>query len=293
MIGTHNLPYASSAVFSEDLGQGLCKCVAHCRFAYARDGDTNRRVGRALCRWHEAALRPSSPIPVTIACPDPRRPPSSAPRDLTVSCVAVERAFALPLSRGISQALPRVARIDLGVARFEGAPAPLPCPGSRAKGSHSHRGVHSAVLFDCFPAAVPSDGAPAAEASPKGERSQAEETRAPALRCRVFRSLVENGRFWRLGFFLFLPHANGAQRAAAVDPASPSGHYVEAPAAAFSRSLRFENSRYPAWERRYADFSDTLHFSLIVPWSLALAPARTPWQGPPPCPPHGIAAGTG
>lgn len=44
---------------------------------------------------------------------------------------------------------------------------------------------------------------------------------------------MENGRFWRLGFFLFLPHANGAQRAAAVDPASPSGHYVEAPAAAF------------------------------------------------------------
>ena len=179
MIGTHNLPYASSAVFSEDLRQGLCKCVALCRFAYARDGDTNRRVGRALCRWHEAALRPSSPIPVTIACPDPRRPPSSPPRDLTVSCVAVGRAFALPLCPGeCYRPLPRVARIDRASRGSRGALL-LPCPGSRAKGTHSQRGVHSAVLFDCFPAAVPSDGAPAAGASRKGERSQAEETRAP------------------------------------------------------------------------------------------------------------------
>lgn len=46
----------------------------------------------------------------------------------------------------------------------------------------------------------------------------------------------------------------------AVGPASPSGHYVKAPAAAFFRSLRVENSRNPARERRYADFSDTLHF---------------------------------
>lgn len=127
----------------------------------------------------------------------------------------------------------RASPVSTGRRAVRGEPCPLPCPGSRAEGTHSHRGVHSAVLFDCFPAAVPSDGAPAAGASRKGERSQAEETRASALRCRVFRSLVENGRFWRLGFFLFLPHANGAQRAAAVDPASPSGHYVEAPAAAF------------------------------------------------------------
>lgn len=38
---------------------------------------------------------------------------------------------------------------------------------------------------------------------------------------------------------------NGAQGAGAVGPASPPGHYVEAPAAALIRSLRVESSRNP------------------------------------------------
>lgn len=62
----------------------------------------------------------------------------------------------------------------------------------------------------------------------------------------------------------------------------------------FSRSLRFENSRNPAWERRYADFSDTLHFSLIVPWFVGTRTGTNAGQVPPSLPaPHGIAAGTG
>jgi hypothetical protein len=76
-----------------------------------------------------ARSRPSAvfAIPVTIVCPDPRRPPSSAPRDLTVSCVAVGWAFALPpLSRGMSQAITARRPYRLGAARFEGSPAPSP-----------------------------------------------------------------------------------------------------------------------------------------------------------------------
>ena len=99
----------------------------------------------------------------------------------------------------------RASPVSSGRRAVRGEPCPLPCPGFRAEGTHSHRGVHSAVLFDRFPAAVPSDGAPAAGASRKGERSQAEETRAPPLRCRVFRSLVENGLFGVWVFSCFCP----------------------------------------------------------------------------------------
>jgi hypothetical protein len=98
----------------------------------------------------------------------------------------------------------------------------------------------------------------------RAEKASAAKRRKPALpHCAVGFS----GAWWKTVFFsveffpVFAP-LNGAQRAAAVGPASPSGHYVEAPAAAFFRSLRVENSRNPAWKRRYADFSDTLHFSL-------------------------------
>lgn len=163
---------------SEDLRQGRRKCVALCRFAYARDGDTNRRVGRALCRWHEAALRPSSPIPVTIACPDPRRPPSSAPRDLTVSCVAVGREFALPLCPGkCHRPLPRVARIDRA-PRGSREPAPSPVLDS---GLSALTAIVEFILRYCSTVFQPQRRQTARPRPERAEKASAAKRRKPAL----------------------------------------------------------------------------------------------------------------
>jgi hypothetical protein len=67
---------------------------------------------------------------------DPRRPPSSAPRDLTVLCVAIGRAFAHsppPPSRQCHRPLRRVARIERAPRGSTGAcPSPVLDPGPRA-----------------------------------------------------------------------------------------------------------------------------------------------------------------
>lgn len=128
---------------------------------------------------------------------------SSKPVKRPVRCV-VGNGGALP------PPLDAVSRYRRGGSASRGIPKPHPSLSPPLPEDFSLRPVqHYGVLLRyCGPFSSRSAvrrRAPAAGASRKGERSQAEETRAHTQRRRVFRSLVENGRFWRLGFSCFRP----------------------------------------------------------------------------------------
>jgi hypothetical protein len=174
-----------------------------------------------------------------------------------------------------------------------GEPCPLPCMDS---GLRALTAIVEFILRYCSTVFQPQRRQTARPRPERAEKASAAKRRKPALP----HSAVEfSGAwwktvvFWRVRFFPSLLSLNGAQRAAAVGPASPSGHYVEAPAAPFFRSLRVQNSRNPAGSGAMLISPILFIFWLIVPCSLALSPARTPARSPSLPAPHGIAAGTG